>query len=155
MFQSCLSLSYQFTQIKSEIMGRIFNSTNYTFSPSAQQAIRNAMANAAIDEVEAKTNRTHDEVDNIFNFFDMSGNYVFSIDVEGDVIFENQHIASTQNKPRREKIARAFNVRYSKDSVESVERFYAETENPDKLGAQAEALQEFLNSRPVDWAQID
>lgn len=74
-------------------MARIQNSTQHTFSPSSQQEIRNAMANAGLDEVVASTNKPHGEVDNIFNLFDTEGNYHFSIDIEGDVIFENQYIA--------------------------------------------------------------
>ena len=69
----------------------INNDTAHTFSPSSQQAIRNGMANAGLDEVTTRTNRPHDEVDNIFNFYDNDGNYQFSIDVEGDVIFHNQY----------------------------------------------------------------
>lgn len=73
-------------------MSTIQDNTAHTFSPASQQAIRNAMAHAGIDEVVTRTNKPHDEVDNIFNFFDADGNYRFSIDTEGDVIFENQYI---------------------------------------------------------------
>lgn len=74
-------------------MSAIQNNTSHTFSPESQQAIRNAMANAGLDKVVTRTNKPHDEVDNIFNFFDTDGNYQFSIDIEGDVIFENQYVA--------------------------------------------------------------
>jgi len=73
-------------------MARIQNSTPHTFSAKSQQAIRNAAANCGIDEVVAKTNKPHDEVDNIFNVFDTEGNYLFSIDTEVEQIFENQYI---------------------------------------------------------------
>jgi len=74
-------------------MPTIQNNTSHTFSTASQQAIQNAMANAGLDEVVTKTNKPHDEVDNIFNLFDTDGNYQFSIDIEGDVIFENQYVA--------------------------------------------------------------
>jgi hypothetical protein len=74
-------------------MGRIQNSTEHIFSPSSQQAIRNAMENFGLDEVVTYTNNPHDEVSNIFNLFDIEGNYMFSIDIEGDEIFENQYVA--------------------------------------------------------------
>ena len=69
-------------------MATIQNNTTHIFSPSSQQEIRNAMANCGIDEVVTRTNK-YDEVDNVFNFFDTEGYYQFSIDIEGDVIFEN------------------------------------------------------------------
>ena len=69
----------------------IKNDTSHIFSPSSQEAIKNAMANAGLYEVVTRTNRPHDEVDNIFNFYDNDGNYQFSIDVEGDIIFHNQY----------------------------------------------------------------
>lgn len=74
-------------------MSVIQNSTSHTFSPSSQNAIRNAMANCGIDEVVTRTNKPHGEGDNIFNLFDTKGNYQFSIDIEGDVIFENQYVS--------------------------------------------------------------
>jgi hypothetical protein len=74
-------------------MATIQNNTTHIFSPKSQQEIRNAMANCGIYEVVTRTNKPHDEVDNIFNFFDTDDNYQFSIDIEGDVIFENQYIA--------------------------------------------------------------
>lgn len=74
-------------------MSRIQNNTPHLFSPSSQQAIRNAMAHAGVDEVVTKTNKPHGEIDNIFNLFDTNGNYQFSIDIEGDIIFENQYVA--------------------------------------------------------------
>jgi len=77
--------------INSTIMATIQNNTTHTFSPASQQAIRNAMANAGLDEVVTKTNNPHNDVDNILNFFDTEGNYQFSIDVENDVVFENQY----------------------------------------------------------------
>lgn len=70
----------------------IINNTPYTFSPSEQQTIENAMANAGLDKVEAHTNKSHNEVDGIFNFFDSDKNYQFSIDVDGEVIFENHFV---------------------------------------------------------------
>jgi phenylalanyl-tRNA synthetase beta subunit len=73
-------------------MATIQNNTTHIFSPASQQEIRNAMANCGLDEVVTRTNKD-DEVDNVFNFFDTEGNYQFSIDIEGDVIFENQYIA--------------------------------------------------------------
>jgi len=69
-------------------MSTITNNTTHLFSPSSQQEIRNAMANAGLDEVVTRTSKPHDEVDNIFDLYDTDGNYQFSIDVEGDVIFE-------------------------------------------------------------------
>jgi len=51
------------------------------------------MANAGLDRVNTRTNKPHGEVDNIFNFFDEEGHYQFSIDIEGDVIFENNYVA--------------------------------------------------------------
>lgn len=74
-------------------MATIQNNTKHIFSPSSQQEIRNAMANCGLDEVVTRTNKPHNEVDNVFNFFDTEGSYQFSIDTEGDVIFENQYIA--------------------------------------------------------------
>lgn len=78
-------------EVKKMKVMRIQNSTPHTFSPASQSEIRNAMANFGVNEVVTHTNRPHDEVDNIFNFFNTDGEYLFSIDVDGDVIFENQY----------------------------------------------------------------
>ena len=68
-------------------MATIQNNTTHIFSSASQSEIRKAMANAGVEEVVTRINKPHDEVDNIFNFFSTDGEYLFSIDVDGDVIF--------------------------------------------------------------------
>lgn len=71
-----------------DTMARIFNNSNYTLSPSAQQAIQNACANAGIGDVTCKhTNENTDDAP-IFDVYDETETYHFSIDTDGDVIFE-------------------------------------------------------------------
>jgi len=72
-----------------DTMARIFNNSNYTLSPSAQQAIQNACANAGIGDVTCKhTNENTDDAP-IFDVYDEeTETYHFSIETDGDVIFE-------------------------------------------------------------------
>ena len=69
-------------------MATIFNSTKYTFSPSAQQAISNAAANMGIDEVNTGINSGDGNNGTLFDLYDNDDNYLFSIDTDGDVIWE-------------------------------------------------------------------
>ena len=69
-------------------MATITNNTQYTFSPSAQQAIRNAAANVGVDEVTTSVNPTDGNNGTLFDLYDVNENYLFSIDTDGDVIFE-------------------------------------------------------------------
>ncbi len=69
-------------------MATITNNTQYTFSPSAQQAIRNAAANCGVDEVVAGIHPNDGHNGTMFQLFDTEDNYLFSVDTDGDVIFE-------------------------------------------------------------------
>jgi hypothetical protein len=69
-------------------MATITNNTNKTFSHSAQQAIRNAAANCGVDEVTTSVNSNDGNNDTLFDLYDTNENYLFSIDTDGDVIFE-------------------------------------------------------------------
>jgi hypothetical protein len=68
-------------------MATIINNTAITFSPSAQQAIRNAMANADLEKVYTAKNSTDGGNDTLFDLYDEEENYAFSIDLDGDVIW--------------------------------------------------------------------
>jgi len=69
-------------------MATIKNNTQYTFSPSAQQAIKNAAANIGVDEVVTSVHPNDGNNGTLFQLFDTEDNYLFSIDTDGDVIFE-------------------------------------------------------------------
>mgnify|MGYP003511280795 CR=1 FL=1 len=69
-------------------MATIKNNTQYTLSPSAQQAINNAAANCGVDEVVTGTHPNDFNNGTLFQLFDTEDNYLFSIDTDGDVIFE-------------------------------------------------------------------
>lgn len=65
----------------------IINNTNYTFSPSAQQAIENAMANLGVDTVYTGKHPNDGNNGTLFSLFDENDVLLFSIDTEGDEIF--------------------------------------------------------------------
>lgn len=69
-------------------MATIQNSTAYTFSPATQQAVRNAAANLGLDEVVVGVHPNDGNNGTLFQIFDTDDNYLFSIDTDGDVIFE-------------------------------------------------------------------
>ena len=56
-------------------------------NPSAQNAIRNAAANCGVSAVVA-THVDQTDDNHIFDIYDEEENYLFSIDTDGDVIFE-------------------------------------------------------------------
>jgi hypothetical protein len=68
----------------------IINSTEYTLSPSSQEAIRNAAANyGGLDAVSVAKSAYDGGNATLFNVYDESGQtYLFSIDTDGDVIFD-------------------------------------------------------------------
>lgn len=69
---------------------KISNDSAYTLSQAAQQAVRNGAINAGIDAnagVIAKHIYNNDDAQ-IFDIYDTDENYVFSIDTDGNVIFE-------------------------------------------------------------------
>lgn len=72
------------------VMTQIINNFNFTFSPSAQDAIRNAAANCGVDEVITCKNSTDGGKETLFDFCDAEENYLFSIDLEGDVIWNKR-----------------------------------------------------------------
>ncbi len=63
-------------------MVKIINNTDNTLQPSAQSKIRDAAANMGISEVIVGGN------DGVFDLYDQYENYLFSIDTDGDIIFE-------------------------------------------------------------------
>jgi hypothetical protein len=65
-------------------MSTIINNTEKTFSPSEQQVIRNAMANCGFDKVITAKNPTDGGGNTLFDFYDESSNYLFSIDTDAD-----------------------------------------------------------------------
>lgn len=67
-------------------MATIYNNTEFSFSPSAQQAINNACANIGVDEATTSVRDAH--VGSMFDLWDNDSNYLFSIDTDGDIIFE-------------------------------------------------------------------
>ncbi len=71
-------------------MSKIINNTNVTFSPSAQQAILNAAAHTGAEDVFAKNNYTDGDKDTLFDLCDANDNYLFSIDLDGDVICDKR-----------------------------------------------------------------
>lgn len=68
-------------------MATIINNTAYLLSTASQQAIRNALGELGIDEVEAKFAYTNDD-EAVFDIQDAEGNYLFSIDTSNDLIFD-------------------------------------------------------------------
>lgn len=70
-------------------MATIINNTNITLSSKAQQSISDAAANAGIDEVHVAKNAT-DGNNKLFDFYDEEGSYIFSIDLDGNVIWDNR-----------------------------------------------------------------
>lgn len=70
----------------------ILNNTEKTFTPSEQQAIRNAMANCGIDQVVASKNAGDGGNNTLFDFYDHSGAYLFSLDTDagGDCVIWNK-----------------------------------------------------------------
>jgi hypothetical protein len=65
-------------------MSTIINNTEKTFTSAEQQVIRNAMANAGVDEVVTAKNATDGGNDTLFDFYDENDNYLFSIDTNAD-----------------------------------------------------------------------
>lgn len=63
-------------------MSQIINNTDYTFTPQAQQAIRDAMANCGLDTVYAV--KDNYAPGTCFDFYNVSDGYEFSADIEGD-----------------------------------------------------------------------
>jgi len=55
--------------------------------PSTQIAIRNAAANVGVSESHA-THVSQDCDNHIFDIYDHNKNYLFSIDTDGDVVFD-------------------------------------------------------------------
>jgi len=70
-------------------MSRIINNTEITFSPEAQNSIRNAAANCGVDVVEAKMANFRSNAENLFDFYGEDGEYLFSYDTDADVIYQN------------------------------------------------------------------
>ena len=66
----------------------INNNSAYTLSTSAQQAIRNGAANAGAESVTAIHSNGNTDDAPIFDIYGQDENYLFSIDTDGDVIFE-------------------------------------------------------------------
>ena len=71
-------------------MVSIFNPYDYTFSPTALAAIRNSIPNGivAVHKVIAICSNPPNDDAPIFDIYDEEENYLFSIDTDGDVIFE-------------------------------------------------------------------
>ena len=68
-------------------MAHIRNESVFILHPSTQQAIQNACANADIDNVVAVYQYSNED-NHIFDIYDEDENYQFSIDTDGDIIFE-------------------------------------------------------------------
>lgn len=68
----------------------ITNNTHITFSPSAQQAIENAAANCGADNVNTAKNPTDGGNDTLFDFYGDEGEYLFSIDLDEDTIWNKR-----------------------------------------------------------------
>lgn len=70
---------------------KIYNPTSKTLAPSTQLEIRKAMANAGVDTVHAVNSAPHED-SSIFDLYadELESIYLFSIDTDGDVIFEKQ-----------------------------------------------------------------
>lgn len=68
----------------------IQNNSDHILQVSSQQAIENAAVNAGIDNVIAvRTNENEDSEQPIYDIYDEEAEtYQFSIDTDGDVIFE-------------------------------------------------------------------
>ena len=70
-------------------MKTIFTNPPYSFSPSSQQAIEQACVSMEIDgDVHATKNAGDGNNDTLFDLYDDDENYLFSIDTDGDVIFD-------------------------------------------------------------------
>lgn len=70
-------------------MATIRNSTNYTLSASAQEAISNAASAKEVDTIVVGVHSHGGGNGTLFNLYDEDDNYLFSIDTEGNEIFEN------------------------------------------------------------------
>lgn len=75
-------------EMKSKKM-KIVNQNQHTTNVSTQEAIQNAVTNMGFagDVVLVITN-DHEDYDPIYDVYDLQQNYLFSIDTDGDVIFE-------------------------------------------------------------------
>ena len=74
-------------------MVSIFNPYDYTFSPTALAAIRNSIPNGIVavhKAVAVYSNFRDNDAAPIFDIYDEEENYLFSIDTDGDVIFEKK-----------------------------------------------------------------
>ena len=67
-------------------MATILNETAMTLSVSEQQTIRNAAASAGVDIVQIEFAYSNDD-NPVFDVNDEEGNYLFSLDTDGDIVF--------------------------------------------------------------------
>lgn len=67
---------------------KIYSDFDQLINPSTQQAIRNAAVNAEMQEANVRFRNPHGDPANLLDVYDENGNYRFSIDTDGDVIFE-------------------------------------------------------------------
>lgn len=65
-------------------MPTIINNTEKTFTAAEQDVIRKAMANHGFDKVITAKNPTDGGGNTLFDFFDESSTYLFSIDTDAD-----------------------------------------------------------------------
>ena len=68
---------------------KILSSFDRLIAPSTQQAIENGCANAGIDSAELRWTNENTDQSPIYDVYDLATEeYSFSIDTDGDVIFE-------------------------------------------------------------------
>lgn len=74
-------------------MVTIFNNTDYLFTPAEQQEIRNAATYAGLDGLYVQRESTKPEDGNFFHFYEDEdfSVYAFSMDVEGNVIYDRRN----------------------------------------------------------------
>lgn len=68
---------------------KIVNMHLHTTSVSTQQAIKQAVANMGfLGDVVLKITNDNSDYSPVYDVYDLQSNYLFSIDTDGDVVFE-------------------------------------------------------------------